>query len=109
FTQCTGTFPNEVTSFSFSPNPIIAGQNVTYTISVDNTATVQHGATFNITTYKQQQVMFNVVSDYCKNLIEGGYECPLEPGNYTFVFSDYMMTTPYDPKNTTIEFDSRTE
>ncbi|KAF0441153.1 phosphatidylglycerol / phosphatidylinositol transfer protein [Gigaspora margarita] len=109
FTQCTGTFPNEVTSFSFSPNPIIAGQNVTYTISVDNTVTVQHGATFNITTYKQQQVIFNVVSDYCKNLIEGGYECPLEPGNYTFVFSDYMMTTPYDPKNTTIEFDSRTE
>ncbi|CAG8778129.1 2770_t:CDS:2, partial [Dentiscutata erythropus] len=110
FTQCNGTFPNEVTSFSFSPNPIIAGQNVTYTISVEDTATVQHGATLNITIYHQQQVMFNVVTDYCKDLIEAsGYKCPLEPGNYTFVFSEYMMTTPNDPKNTTVEFNSKTE
>ncbi|CAG8786587.1 32373_t:CDS:1, partial [Racocetra persica] len=105
FTQCAGTFPNKVTSFSFSPNPIIAGQNITYTISVMNTVTVQQGATLNIST-----ATFNIVTDYCKDLIESSsYKCPLEPGNYTFVFSEYFRTTPNDPKNTTIEINSRTE
>ncbi|CAG8599224.1 4833_t:CDS:2, partial [Cetraspora pellucida] len=92
------------------PNPIIAGQNITYTVSVMNTATVQQGATLNISRLQQQQATFSFVTDYCKNLIEtSGYECPLEQGNYTFIFSEYFMTTPNDPKNTTVEIVSRTE
>ncbi|CAG8825945.1 15790_t:CDS:1, partial [Racocetra persica] len=110
FTQCTGTFPNKVTSFSFNPNPIITGQNVTYTISVESTVTVQQEATLNITIYQQKQVKFNAVTDFCKGMIEAsGYKCPLEPRNYTFVFSEYFTTTPNDPKNTTIEFGQRAE
>ncbi|CAG8802474.1 5851_t:CDS:2, partial [Cetraspora pellucida] len=87
-----------------------AGQNGTYTVSVVNTVTIQQGATLNVTGFDQQQVAFNEVTDFCKEWIEvSGYKCPLEPGNYTYVVSEYIMPTPNDPKNTTIDFDLRVE
>ncbi|CAG8601984.1 25812_t:CDS:2, partial [Dentiscutata erythropus] len=110
YTQCDGTFPNEVTYFSFSPNPIIVGQNVTYTVTEVNTATIQEGATLNVTGYYQQKVAFNEVTDFCKEWIEAsGYKCPLEPGTYSLVVSEYIMPGQNDPKNTTIDFDLRVE
>ncbi|CAG8682586.1 5822_t:CDS:2 [Cetraspora pellucida] len=86
FTKCNGTFPIEITSFSFSPNPVIIGQNVTFTFSFVSTETIQQGVTLNDTAYYQQQ-----------------------PGNYTIVSSGYLTPTPNDPKNITIEYDLKFE
>ncbi|KAF0548955.1 phosphatidylglycerol/phosphatidylinositol transfer protein [Gigaspora margarita] len=110
YTQCSGSFPNEVTYFSFSPNPVVVGQKVTYYVTEVNTATIQQGATLNVTGSYQQHVVFNEVTDFCKEWIEvNGYKCPLEPGTYNLVVSELIHPGPNDPKNATIEYDLRVE
>ncbi|CAG8653010.1 32270_t:CDS:2 [Gigaspora margarita] len=95
---------------SVCPNPVVVGQKVTYYVTEVNTATIQQGATLNVTGSYQQHVVFNEVTDFCKEWIEvNGYKCPLEPGTYNLVVSELIHPGPNDPKNATIEYDLRVE
>src|ERR1044072_169099 len=49
FKQCERQFLNTVTSFSFSPNPVIPGKNVTVHIGGEATETVVEGALLTFT------------------------------------------------------------
>ncbi|CAG8505752.1 5042_t:CDS:1 [Gigaspora rosea] len=106
YTQCEGTFPNEITTVSYEPNPAIAGENVTVTIAGMNTVTVQEGATLNATVLYQGKQAFVHNMDFCKVWVEvNGDKCPVSPGYFEYITIMPMESHPDDPKNTTISYD----
>ncbi|KAF0508328.1 hypothetical protein F8M41_018769 [Gigaspora margarita] len=107
YTQCEGTFPNEITTASYEPNPAISGENLTVTIAGMNTVTVQEGATLNVTGLYQGKQAFVHVIDFCKVWVEvNGDRCPVSPGYFEYTTQLPIRPPPDDPKNTTISYDS---
>ncbi|CAG8470035.1 2739_t:CDS:2 [Dentiscutata erythropus] len=106
FTQCEGTFPNEITTVFYEPNPAISGENMTVTIAGINTVTVQEGATLNVTALYQGKQAFVHIMDFCKVWVEvNGDKCPVSPGDFKYTVTIPIEPHQDDPKNTTIGYD----
>ena len=106
FKQCdNGDFPNVVTSFDYSPNPVVAGQMVNVHIAGKASKVVEKGALMVITGHYENQLDFLHVLDYCKLFVESsGSNCPVETGDFDFKASWPVEEHPGVPKNTTNEF-----
>ncbi|CAG8783225.1 850_t:CDS:2, partial [Dentiscutata erythropus] len=106
FTQCEGTFPNNITTIFYEPNPAISGENMTVTIAGINTVTVQDGATLNVTAMYQGKQLFVNIMDFCKVWVEvNGDKCPVSPGDFKYTVTIPIEKHQDDPKNTTIDYD----
>uniref|UniRef100_U9UQD7 Phosphatidylglycerol/phosphatidylinositol transfer protein n=1 Tax=Rhizophagus irregularis (strain DAOM 181602 / DAOM 197198 / MUCL 43194) TaxID=747089 RepID=U9UQD7_RHIID len=102
-----GTFPNEITTYTFTPNPLVAGQTATGRIAGKATVPIENGALYNITTFHENQIFLQHIIDFCQMfVIPNGSTCPIN-GDY-----DFTINFPVEPStnvvNTSIEYDART-
>jgi hypothetical protein len=108
FKPCQGNFPNTITSYVFTPNPIVAGQVVTLHMAGKATIPIEKGASFQNTMYYNNEQVLQHNDDFCKEVVvPSGFTCPVE-GDFAFTNSFPTDTTPNDPKNTVLEFFVRT-
>ncbi|CAB4444089.1 unnamed protein product [Rhizophagus irregularis] len=62
---CLGNFPNEITIFSFTPNPLVWGQESTGRIAGKATIPIENGALYKITGfYEKKQPMEAKYNDH---------------------------------------------
>lgn len=105
FKQCDGDFKNVVTSFGYTPNPVVTGQLVNVHIAGKATAVVEQGAVLTIVGYHNNKLDFLHVIDYCKLFVESsGFNCPTEKGDFDFKATWPIEKHPDVPKNTEKEF-----
>src|SRR6266496_5905117 len=109
FKQCKhGDFPNKITLFTYTPNPVVAGQEVTVRMAGKAAVTIENGATFQNTGFYQNKQIFQHNDDFCKEfVIPSGFTCPVN-GDFDFTVKFPVDTSPDDPKNTVLEFGIRT-
>ncbi|CAB4488297.1 hypothetical protein RhiirA5_383471 [Rhizophagus irregularis] len=106
---CVGTFPNEITTYTFTPNPIIIGQTATIHITGKATVPIENGALFNITLFHENQVFHQHSFEFCQMfVIPNGSTCPIN-GDYDFTINFPAESSTDDPVNTTVESDIRTQ
>src|SRR4051794_39460071 len=106
FKQCNGDFPNVITSFGYSPDPIIAGQMVNAHIAGEATAVVEKGASITLSGYYENVLDFMFIFDYCELFVEqSGFHCPKEKGDFDFKASWPVVEYPDVPKNSVFEYE----
>jgi hypothetical protein len=103
FKQCQGDFPNEITVFKFTPNPLVAGQEATGNIAGKATVTmIENGALYKITGFKQA---FQREISFCEAIVApSGHSCPVKD-NFDFTTKFIEEKNPDEPKNTVTEYD----
>src|SRR2546425_12734735 len=70
FKQCKGKFPNTITEYSYSPDPIVDGEPMKVHLAGKATVAVEKGALLTIRGYDKNQLIFIFGVDYCKALVE---------------------------------------
>jgi hypothetical protein len=106
FKQCEGQFQNTITLFSYSPDPIVPGKNVTLHIGGEATEIVQEGALITFTGYVDKKEVFHSELDYCEYFVEqSGSKCPVETGHFDFTSTWLEPTNPEDPKDVVVEYE----
>jgi hypothetical protein len=105
FKQCQGNFPNEITVFNFTPNPLVAGQESTGRIAGKTIEPIENGALYKITGfYENQQVIHHEIG-FCEMFVTpSGSNCPVKD-NFDFTAKSMEATSPAIPKNTLVEYD----
>jgi hypothetical protein len=108
FKQCQGTFPNSITALSYSPNPVVIGQNVTVNMVGTATEIIKQGTTLVYTGYSKDEPTkqeFQHQLDYCETFVkQSGSECPVKEGDYNFSASWLIEKHPGQPQNVVIEY-----
>jgi len=108
FRQCDGDFPITIDSFSYSPIPLIAGQNATNHVHGEANAVVNQGALLRIMGIVNNTEQLFHELDYCKIFVEqNGLECPTEKGDFDFTASWFVDRSPTSPKNEQVEHNVR--
>jgi hypothetical protein len=108
FKQCDGKFANTITLFSYSPNPVIVGQDVKVRIAGEIKVPILAGASMNITHYYDNKLLFTEKTDFCKMFVEpNGSKCPLGIGNFDFSTTFHTENSPSDPKNVEMDIGVR--
>ncbi|PKC71766.1 hypothetical protein RhiirA1_412748, partial [Rhizophagus irregularis] len=96
FKPCQGDFPNEITSFSFTPNPLVGGQEFTVRIGGKATVTIESSTLYRLTVNKQ--VIYE--TSFCKEfVIPSGFTCPVND-NFDFTAKPHPIS-----KDTLAEYD----
>lgn len=108
FTQCQGTFPNSITVLSYTPNPVVVGQNVTVHLAGKATEIIKQGTTLVHTGYFKDEPTkqaFQHSQDFCETFVkQSGSECPVKEGDYSFTASWLIEKHPDEPKNLVVEY-----
>ncbi|GBB91212.1 hypothetical protein RclHR1_01840009 [Rhizophagus clarus] len=105
FKPCSGNFPNAITTYSNSPNPLIEGQIATGRIAGKATVPIVNGALYNLTAFYEKQQTFQHIFDFCGIfVIPHGLTCPIN-GDYDFTINFPVETTVNDPINTSVTYD----
>ncbi|GBB87083.1 hypothetical protein RclHR1_13550001 [Rhizophagus clarus] len=108
FKPCNGNFPDEITIYSYSPNPLVEGQMATSRIAGKATVPIENGALYNLTGFYENQQAFQHVFDFCKiYVVPNSLTCPIN-GDYDFTINFPMDSTTNDPVNTSVEYDITT-
>jgi hypothetical protein len=108
FKQCDGEFANTITLYSYSPNPVIIGQDVKVRIAGEIKVPILSSATITISHYYNNELLFTEQSDFCKIFVEpNGSTCPLEIGNFDFSTTFPTESDPSDPKNVEMDIGVR--
>ncbi|CAI2165231.1 4307_t:CDS:1 [Funneliformis geosporum] len=99
FKLCKGNnYPITLTSMSISPNPLVAGQNITVRMVGKTTVVIEKGALMRI--YHDPKGKFEHEADFCKLFVEpSGSMCPVEKGNLDFTATWLIEQDPSGPKN----------
>jgi hypothetical protein len=106
--SCEGTFPNEITSYSFNPYPIVVGQLVTVHMTGKIAVPIEKEASLKHSIYYNNELRLEHEEDFCKFVvIPSGFTCPVT-NDFDFTITIPARTTPNDPKNTVLEFFTRT-
>ncbi|RGB27766.1 hypothetical protein C1646_376485 [Rhizophagus diaphanus] len=96
FKPCQGNFPNEITLFIFTPNPLVGGQEFTVRIAGKVTVTIESGALYKLTVNKQGIHE----TSFCKEfVIPSGFTCPVND-NFDFTAKPHTIS-----KDTKVEYD----
>jgi hypothetical protein len=105
FKQCKGNdFPNEITTYTYNPNPMIIGQEITVRIAGKATVTIENGALYKIMGYYENKQLFHDEISFCENIVElSGFKCPVKD-NFEFTTKFPLRAKPNDPKNTVEEY-----
>ncbi|PKY13906.1 hypothetical protein RhiirB3_425813 [Rhizophagus irregularis] len=108
FTQCKGSFANSITLLSYTPNPVVTGQNVTSHLAGTATEIIKQGATIVYTAYFKDEPTkeaFQHKQDFCEVYVkQSGSECPVKKGDYSFTASWLVEKHPDEPKNLVVEY-----
>ncbi|GBB87538.1 hypothetical protein RclHR1_00140042 [Rhizophagus clarus] len=108
FKQCQGTFPNSITVLTYTPNPVVLGQNVTVHIAGKATEVIKQGTTLVYTGYFENEPTkqaFQHQVDFCDTFVKpNGSECPVKEGDYSFIGSWLLEKHPNEPQNLVMEF-----
>ncbi|RGB27184.1 hypothetical protein C1646_799355 [Rhizophagus diaphanus] len=108
FTQCKGSFANSITALSYTPNPVVTGQNVTVHLAGTATEIIKQGTTLVYTAYFKDEPTkeaFHHIQDFCEVYVkQSGSECPVNKGDYSFTASWLIEKHPDEPKNLVIEY-----
>src|SRR5690349_1379590 len=100
FKQCDGDFPNPITLYNYSPNPVVVGQMITVRIGGEVTKTIEKGALVKVTGYQDKKELFTYEQDYCKMFVEpSGFKCPVGKGHFEHTASFPAERDPSDPKH----------
>ncbi|CAG8616883.1 11782_t:CDS:2 [Rhizophagus irregularis] len=107
FKPCKGiNFPNEITTYIYTPNPLQAGQEATIHIAGKATVTIENGALYNITGitgFDDTQISHREIS-FCEAIVTpSGFTCPVKE-NFDFIAKFVEASSPNDPKNTVKEY-----
>ena len=103
FKECDGYFPDKITLFSFSPDPVVVGQPINIRMAGDIPEPIEEGSTLTVTGFLNNEQAFNDVTDFCQYFVEPNFKCPLKD-HFDITTSYPTMTDPSDPKNTTLDF-----
>ncbi|RGB36476.1 hypothetical protein C1646_758030 [Rhizophagus diaphanus] len=107
FKPCVGTFPNEITTYGLTPNPIIIGQMGTVHIAGKATVPIENGALYNTTLFHENQVIHQHGHEFCQMfVIPNGSTCPIN-GDYDFTINFPTESSTNDPVNISVESDAR--
>ncbi|RGB43382.1 hypothetical protein C1646_681218 [Rhizophagus diaphanus] len=88
FKPCQGNFPNEITLFSFTPNPLVGGQEFTVRIGGKATVTIENGTLYKLTVNKE--VIYE--TSFCKEfVIPSGFTCPVND-NFDFTAKPHCIS-----------------
>ncbi|CAB4444063.1 unnamed protein product [Rhizophagus irregularis] len=108
FTQCKGSFANSITVLSYTPNPIVTGQNITVHLAGTATEIIKQGTTIVYTVYFKDEPTkeaFQHKQDFCEVFVkQSGSECPVKKGDYSFTASWLVEKHPDEPKNLVVEY-----
>jgi hypothetical protein len=105
FKQCDGDFPNPITLYSYSPNPVVVGQMITVRIGGEVTKPIEKGALVKVTIYQDKKELYTYERDYCKMFVEpSGSKCPVGKGHFEHTASFLADRDPSDPKHVEMEF-----
>ncbi|PKY48719.1 hypothetical protein RhiirA4_445498 [Rhizophagus irregularis] len=103
FTQCKGGFANSITALSYTPNPVVTGQNITVHLAGTATEIIKQGTTIVYTVYFKDEPTkeaFQHKQDFCEVFVkQSGSECPVKKGDYSFTASWFIEKHPDEPKN----------
>ena len=103
--SCQGNYPNEITTFITTPDPLVAGQEASVRIAGKATVTIEKGALYKVTGSYNNQQIFQREIDFCEAIVApGGFNCPVT-GDFDFTTKYTEETSPNDPKNTLIDYD----
>ncbi|RGB27181.1 hypothetical protein C1646_769464 [Rhizophagus diaphanus] len=107
FKPCKGNFPNEITTYNYTPNPIIVGQENTVHITGIATVTIENGALYKITGFYENIQIFHHEIGFCEAIVEpSGFKCPVKD-NFDFTTKFPIDNDSNDPKNTIEEYGIR--
>ncbi|GBB87540.1 hypothetical protein RclHR1_00140044 [Rhizophagus clarus] len=98
--QCKGNFPNEITTYTYTPNPIVIGQETTFHIAGKATVAIENGALYKIMGFYGKKQIYHYDVDFCEAIVApSGFTCPVK-GNFDFTPHYTIKPEPNDPKNT---------
>jgi hypothetical protein len=107
FKPCQGNFPNSVTTYIYTPNPIVVGQEATVRIAGKATVTIENGALYKITGFYENIQIFHHEIGFCDAIVTpSGFTCPVKD-NFDFTTMFIEEQFPDDPKNTIEEIGIR--
>ncbi|RIB14121.1 hypothetical protein C2G38_2196014 [Gigaspora rosea] len=85
FVKCNGTFPIEITHWTWSPYPSIANNPLEFEIGGTSTVTIEEGANYVSMVYLNNQLVAIHIQDFCKGWVEqSGGHCPVSPGKFYY-------------------------
>lgn len=104
FKPCKGNFPNEITTYTYTPNPIMMGQEATVRIAGKATVTIENGALYKVTGFYENKQIFHYDINFCEAIVEpSGFKCPVKD-NFDFTTKFSLDNDSSDPKNTIEEY-----
>ena len=110
FKQCSGYFPNYITKFDYTPDPVLVDHNITVCIGGKATEVIESGAEIVFTWFLDDKEVFRTVFDFCDYFVEqSGYSCPVEKGHFEFSSTWFEPSTPEDPKDTVVDYKIKVE
>ena len=98
FKECNGNFPITITSFTYSPDPVVVGHLLNIHVAGKSTATVEKNAIMDISGHfpNNNTLVFQNKLDYCKLFVEpSGSECPTEKGHFDFT-ANWLIPNEHD-------------
>jgi hypothetical protein len=105
YVPCIGKYPNTITSYSYSPQPIIPDQNMTVHIAGKATVPVEPGALYTDTIFLGKNQTYSYDHDYCELIVEqNGLTCPVAAGDFDYTATWFVASAPSDPKNVDVEY-----
>ena len=79
FKQCKGKFPNVITAYDYSPDPIVYTKPVKVLIAGNAAVGVEQGALMTATGYYKDRIAYLYGIDYCKVFVkQSGYKSQKE-------------------------------
>jgi hypothetical protein len=104
FKPCQGNFPNEITTYVYTPDPIVVGQETTVRIAGKATVTIEKGALYKVTGFYENKQISHYDISFCEAIVTpSGFTCPVK-GNFDFTTKFSLKADPSDPKNTVEEY-----
>ncbi|GBB87542.1 hypothetical protein RclHR1_00140046 [Rhizophagus clarus] len=108
FKQCEGDFPNKITTYNYTPNPVVVGQVLTLHLGGQAVIPYQAGSVIQNTMFYQGKQVLQHNDDFCKVfVIPSGFTCPVK-GNFDLYNQFPVDSNPDDPKNAVKDFFVRT-
>ena len=102
FEECKGDYPDIITLYKYSPNPVVVGQPVTIHIAGYAPVPIKEGSLIKVTRHNDEQT-FHEEIDFCKDFVEQSSKCPIK-GHFNLTAIHPTMTSPSDPKNTVVNY-----
>src|SRR5581483_1391680 len=104
FKVCQGdNFPDVITAFDFSPNPLEVGQPLNIHIAGEAPVPIVEGSLLYVDGFLKGQKAFNETVDFCQFFVAQNSKCPLKD-NFDITATYPTQVEPGDPKNTTVDF-----